>query len=306
MKAMVINAEKRPMTAVWAVCVFGLLLAAGLRAAPEIPAPGALTPEAIVELARAGRNTEAIEGFEALADKSEQPLVLMRAVAGCYWRERRFEEARALYQQILERRPNLKALSDRSDAKPATAKPLLDRPRANADADADADADAEESARSAPSTGPEDQVRDRPAPPPPPPPQADRPAAAEGVEPEGGEDTALVALREEYAALEKRGRERRDELLARIDSLEQASVLAGSEMRELRQALNAERSKREALATTAQAAESKLTERGGEQAHRTRPRAGAVVAVVNGRTGTGASGIEVERGDRDGAYRGRA
>jgi len=35
-------------------------------------------------------------------------------------------------------------------------------------------------------------------------------------------------------------------------------------MRELRQALNAERSKREALATTAQAAESKLTERGRE------------------------------------------
>jgi len=80
-------------------CIFSLILVGSLRAAPEAPAL-----ETIVELARTGRNAEAIERYEALPEGVDRPLALLRAVAGCYWRERHFEEARTLYQML---RPTL-------------------------------------------------------------------------------------------------------------------------------------------------------------------------------------------------------
>ncbi len=72
--------------------------------------------EEIISLARTGKNVEAIALYEAHTDKSELSMVVMRAVAGCYWRERQFEKSRDLYQQILDRRPTLRKLSKTPEA----------------------------------------------------------------------------------------------------------------------------------------------------------------------------------------------
>ncbi len=78
-----------------------LLLAAVARAAAENP------QERILALARDGKNIEAIALFEKLPKAGDVQTDVLRAAAGCYWRERRFEEARGLYRQILDRQPNL-------------------------------------------------------------------------------------------------------------------------------------------------------------------------------------------------------
>jgi len=61
-------------------CIFSLILVGSLRAAPEAPAL-----ETIVELARTGRNAEAIERYEALPEGVDRPLALcvpLRAATG--------------------------------------------------------------------------------------------------------------------------------------------------------------------------------------------------------------------------------
>lgn len=64
----------------------------------------------ILELARSGRNAEAIRVYEALPDKTQADIAVLRAAAGCYWRERQFEEARTLYRAIMERQSTLTTL----------------------------------------------------------------------------------------------------------------------------------------------------------------------------------------------------
>ncbi len=89
------------------VCVAAVMLTVAIAGAAE----GRLSPEAIMDLAREGRNREAIDAFEALPEADgPYPLLLLRAVAGSYWREREFESARELYNEILKRRPTLQGL----------------------------------------------------------------------------------------------------------------------------------------------------------------------------------------------------
>ncbi len=57
----------------------------------------------ILQMARSGRNAEAIVLYEEQPDTEAMPIDVLRAVAGCYWREGRFDEARALYRHILDR-----------------------------------------------------------------------------------------------------------------------------------------------------------------------------------------------------------
>jgi len=64
----------------------------------------------ILEFARAGRNVEAFRVYEFLPDRDQSDIAVWRAVAGCYWRERRFEEARTLYREIMERQSSLSAI----------------------------------------------------------------------------------------------------------------------------------------------------------------------------------------------------
>jgi hypothetical protein len=99
------------------VSVCFLLLAAVAWAGAEEPQGRILT------LARDGKNIEAIALFEKLPKGGEIQTDVLRAAAGCYWRERRFEEARGLYRQILERQPNLRPAGSGKDI----GKALLDR-----------------------------------------------------------------------------------------------------------------------------------------------------------------------------------
>lgn len=82
----------------------------------------------ILELARSGRNAEAIRVYEALPDRSQADIAVLRAAAGCYWRERQFEEARMLYRAIMERQSTLTTLESGGPAdvlpQPAAVEPL--------------------------------------------------------------------------------------------------------------------------------------------------------------------------------------
>jgi predicted nucleic acid-binding Zn-ribbon protein len=64
----------------------------------------------ILSLAHSGQNAEAIAAYEALPDRDQVDVDVLRAVAGAYWRERRFEEARVLYRTIMKRQSNLNSL----------------------------------------------------------------------------------------------------------------------------------------------------------------------------------------------------
>jgi len=69
--------------------------------------------EDIVVLSRSGKDLEAIAIYESLPDDADLSLVVMRAVAGCYWREKQFDRSRELYKKILDNRPTLNRLSDK-------------------------------------------------------------------------------------------------------------------------------------------------------------------------------------------------
>ncbi len=71
--------------------------------------------EAIQRLARDGKTAEAIAMFESLPDANQASADVLRAVAGCYWREGRFDDARTLYRLIMEQQPNLKTVSGEAD-----------------------------------------------------------------------------------------------------------------------------------------------------------------------------------------------
>ncbi len=97
---------------------FGFLSLTGESSVADV---SSVNTEKIVALARDGKDVEAIVVFEKLQEGSNVSLVVMRSVAGCYWRERQFDKSRALYQQILDRRPTLHSMSDNPQAKSSVA-----------------------------------------------------------------------------------------------------------------------------------------------------------------------------------------
>jgi len=93
--------------------VSGMVVAGGLFLCAAVVCVGSEDRQGrILQFARAGQNAEAIAAFEKLPDRDQAELDVLRAVAGCYWRERRFEEARVLYRHILERQSNLTAIGN--------------------------------------------------------------------------------------------------------------------------------------------------------------------------------------------------
>ncbi|MBT3193716.1 MAG: hypothetical protein HN341_14305, partial [Verrucomicrobia bacterium] len=134
------------------ISIFGLLSAVLLflsvavgsdsKAAEQAPATELKKQvEALVSFARSAKNSEAIALYESLPADADIPLVALRAVAGCYWREQQFEKSRELYQKILDRRPTLHKLSKSPVEEPS---PLLakeepeaaDAPKVDAEEDA--------------------------------------------------------------------------------------------------------------------------------------------------------------------------
>ncbi len=185
----------------------------------------------ILQLARSGRNAEAIESFEAMPDRDEADIAVLRAAAGCYWRERRFEEARGLYRRILDRQSNLNALGD-SDQLSA----LLGRELPAADT-----ADTMDSAVLKPEV-----------------------PAAKSVEPPAGDGKSvqgaalaqeLQAIKAQYQALEAERESQRQDADARIAALTAAAGERAGELDALRTQLA------EAAATAAATAAESLEER---------------------------------------------
>lgn len=164
----------------------------------------------ILQLARSGRNAEAIESFERMPDRDAADIAVLRAAAGCYWRERRFEEARGLYRRILERQSNLNALGDGDHISA-----LLGRELPAADAvDKAGGAGAEPPAQE--------------------PPTADGVAAAQAGT--GGE---LDALKAQYQVLAAERESQRQEADARIAELTAAAAERAGELDALRTQLAA-------------------------------------------------------------------
>ncbi len=185
----------------------------------------------ILQLARSGRNAEAIESFEAMPDRDEADIAVLRAAAGCYWRERRFEEARGLYRRILDRQSNLNALGD-GDQLSA----LLGRELPAADT-----ADTMDSAVLKPEV-----------------------PAAKSVEPPAGDGKSvqgaalgqeLEAIKAQYQALEMERESQRQDADARIAALTAAAAERAGELDALRAQLA------ESAATAAATAAESLEER---------------------------------------------
>jgi len=76
----------------------------------------------LLQLARDGRNAEAIAVYEQLKESPDIPAEVLRAAASCYWRERRLEESRALYRRILERHPGPRPAAGGEDQPPLQAR----------------------------------------------------------------------------------------------------------------------------------------------------------------------------------------
>ncbi len=76
------------------------------------PAPAAtgdtssIAESYILNLCRSGKSKEAIARFEALPVGYEPSIATKRSVAKCYFEERRFKDAKPLYESILEEDPN--------------------------------------------------------------------------------------------------------------------------------------------------------------------------------------------------------
>ena len=67
--------------------------------------------EEVISLSERGEDVEAVTVYEReLADQDEVSIEVMRAIAGSYWRLRRFDEARTLYREIMRRQPTMSGL----------------------------------------------------------------------------------------------------------------------------------------------------------------------------------------------------
>jgi chromosome segregation ATPase len=188
----------------------------------------------ILQLARTGRNIDAIRVYESLPDPAQSDIAVLRAVAGCYWRERRFDEARVLYRDILERQSTLNTLGSGGQGGAST----QEVPSA-----------ASETPVAAPQEPPPVAVA------PPAESETNSPAAAlEQPEPVAGAHAPatpeLETLRAQYDALQAERDARRQEANARIAELAAAAAERSAEIDQLR-ARHAEQSEKAAAAESA-------------------------------------------------------
>lgn len=188
--------------------------------------------EEIVSLARSGKNLEAIAMFEALPADADLSMVMMRAVAGCYWRERQFDKSRELYQRILDRRPTLRQLSSSGEAP----KPLLAK-----DEEEDAEMAAVETAP--PKASESVDVAKM---------SAELDALREANRELGGEREAeLAKLREANARLAEEREALRKKTAERIATLAKTAEMSSADIDALRSELAEERKRREAAEVVA-------------------------------------------------------
>ena len=235
------------------VLMFFVMGMTGLVADPADPADAPVmgTDEApfeeIVSLARSGKNREAIARFEALPDDVELPLVSLRAVAGCYWREREFDKSRELYQEILDRRPTLQNLSRNADAAPA---PLI--------AKEDPEEDPEEATEAVAAPDPDPEPREDPSA------EAVEAVTAPDPDPEPREvpSEELTELRAANAALIEEREALREKVAAQIAKVTTAAQASVEDVETLRAELDKQRKWREVAEREAGQAQSALELRG--------------------------------------------
>ena len=220
----------------------GFVMVGGLTAtaAPEFAIE--TRSEEIIGLARSGKNVEAIEKYEALPADTELSMVVMRAVAGCYWRERQFEKSRVLYQRILDRRPTLRELSKSSEAGPLLGKESEPEPEDVAKPEEAAKpeevAKVVEPAKPAPVTvGAEDVARANA--------ELDELRKA-NLKLSGEREAELAKLREANATLAKEREDLRAKTAERIAALAKTAETSVADIEELRAKLQEERERREA------------------------------------------------------------
>ena len=199
----------------------------GLSAADD--AGSGKTIDDIVLLSRSGRDLEAIAIYESLPDDADLSLVVMRAVAGCYWREKQFDRSRELYKKILDNRPTLNRLSDNPKPEPsvsaAPAAKSVTKPVEKAVAKSVSKADAKRSAEM---------------------------------------EAELKKLREANALLEKEREELRRKTEARIADVTSAAELSIKETDKLRAELADAREKRKAAESVSAQIQNSIKDQKGE------------------------------------------
>lgn len=157
-----------------------------------------LSPEAIMELVREGRDREAIDAYEALPEEARDSVQLLHTVADSYWRERKFESAYALYNEILKRQPTLQGLvpDDQPAGVGSVPVPVSLRVPAQESGDGIADEKGVSTIAALPVT--ETNAESMPA----------------------GLDAILAQLRREYLDIQTLARQREIQLQARLEALQ--------------------------------------------------------------------------------------
>ncbi len=90
----------------WVRYTIGLFLAMAGLVSP-VGAMEEAAAEQVIRLVAEGKDQAAIALYEQENTQEDAPLEVLRAVAGSYWRLRRFETARDLYRDIMRRQPAL-------------------------------------------------------------------------------------------------------------------------------------------------------------------------------------------------------
>lgn len=103
------------MKQIW-VFLASLMLAGAVSALAQQDAP-----ERILALVADGQDAEAVALYESAVDPDTASLDVLRAVAGSYWRLRRFEVARGLYRRIIQHEPALAGLVGSESPPPSVA-----------------------------------------------------------------------------------------------------------------------------------------------------------------------------------------
>ncbi len=217
------------------------LVMVGARTATATPEGAIETQsEEILTLARDGKNVEAISKYEALPEDAELSMVVMRAVAGCYWRERKFDKSRELYQQILDRRPTLRRLSKSDEAGPLLGKESEEAvKKAEVVKPVGAAADPEDVAKI---NAELDELR-----------ETNRKLG-------GARETELAKLREANAKLAEEREALRAKTAERIATLAKTAEMSVADIEDLRNELEEERKRREAAESVAEQIQGSLEE----------------------------------------------
>ena len=105
-----------------------VVLGIGLAVIWVSAARGDTAHSQVIALSGKGQDYEAVELYERDLAGQEVPVEVLRAIAGSYWRLRRFDTARALYRQVMQQQPGLAGLAGVEAPSPDTATDVGETP----------------------------------------------------------------------------------------------------------------------------------------------------------------------------------